>query len=240
MRVWVVPYSLLDDRRLQAQHREVHMLAGLAATDPSPSKSGTGLWKNRADYLAKVHQVAQWEIELRATIRERSEAAICLSCGISFKQGKPRFDVPRAESGFQCLGCGRSGAPISPGMMELWQGFHPPAIHKTPITPTLDIVCFTHPQEVWCASQEAIRADVVALREKWEAEEYYFGVGRFPLAPFEASFDISEGLSDPAEVKQRRERTIEHLKLFKDVVFPAGSRIRDRIAILKARGVWNV
>lgn len=239
MRIWLLPYSILDNPRLLAQHREIHMLAGLVLKSASSWESVFGVWRHRADYLAKAHQAAQREIELRNLIKERSKSEYCLSCGVCFKQDKRKFDVSRAESGFQCLLCEKTKKPISWTQEELWQEAHPPVTHKTDISFTTDMLEDIHPQEMWYPSQEAIRADVVALREKWEAEEYYFGVGRLPLAPFEASFDISVGLTDLTLVKQRREKARECLKRHEATSYPEGSRIRDRVAFLKAKGGWN-
>jgi hypothetical protein len=81
-------------------------------------------------------------------------------------------------------------------------------------------------------TREDLIADVRSLREKWEAEGYYFGTGRLDLRIMEGEYGLPLGRSIE-EAERLKQETREFLKTCPPA--KAGQRIRDRLALERLR-----
>jgi len=121
-------------------------------------------------------------------------------------------------------------------------GRHSVSDHATPY----NIEGITVPQdpEPFQPNRDLIRKDITDLREKWEAEGYYYGIGRLSLRVLETRFDLPVGKAQlEAGLEQTKTRLILKIHKTKLTAWKARQkprpRIRDCVDWLKSQNLFT-
>lgn len=154
MRVWFINPGYLDQKRLVAAHREIHMLK--TCVSRGREWGPTRFLKFSMPFCKAIHDITIDEMATRKT---------------------DKGEIANYENDF------------------LLDGFQ--EIHRSiDFQPT----------------EEQTITDIKQLREKWELEEYYYGVGRLDLADLEKIYGI-EGKTSFLEAKEIQAKTRELVKM---------------------------
>jgi len=90
-----------------------------------------------------------------------------------------------------------------------------------------------HRSHKYHPTQEQLTTDVKQLRDKWEAEGYYFGTGRAELNELELLYNLPLG-PDKLQAEFRKEETRELVKKHKVALSKMGDkRLGQKLTLLK-------